>query len=130
MTRTDRNRSLAIEREHIFVQTLLDTTRHIVAFPGQTDTEIYGTDARRLKTLLATPCRITPEELLALATEEGVELTDEQLQQVSGGDTWDMVTRNPFGGRCPNCLSNKIMLVELDGGQNGFRCRDCYTEWS
>ena len=32
-------------------------------------------------------CR-TPEELLALAKEEGVELTDDQLDQISGGNAW------------------------------------------
>ena len=31
----------------------------------------------------------TPEELLALAKEEGYELTDEQLQEISGGWTDD-----------------------------------------
>ncbi len=32
----------------------------------------------------------SPEELLALAKEEGYELTDEELTAVSGGeDTWD-----------------------------------------
>ena len=30
----------------------------------------------------------TPEEMLALAKEEGYELTDEQLESVSGG--WDL----------------------------------------
>lgn len=31
----------------------------------------------------------TPEELLALAKDEGMELTDEELEAVSGGMTWD-----------------------------------------
>lgn len=30
----------------------------------------------------------TPEELLALAGEEGIELTDEQLEGVAGGQSW------------------------------------------
>ena len=30
----------------------------------------------------------SPEELLALADEAGIELTDEQLEAVSGGDSW------------------------------------------
>ncbi len=30
----------------------------------------------------------TPEELLALAKEEGVELTEEQLEAVAGGRAW------------------------------------------
>jgi len=30
----------------------------------------------------------TPEELLALARKEGIDLTDEQLESVSGGADW------------------------------------------
>ena len=30
----------------------------------------------------------TPEEMLALAKEEGYELSDEQLEAVSGGSKW------------------------------------------
>ena len=30
----------------------------------------------------------TPEELLALAKEEGYELSDEQLEAISGGKSW------------------------------------------
>ena len=30
----------------------------------------------------------TPEELAALAREEGIELTDEQLEAISGGNSW------------------------------------------
>ena len=30
----------------------------------------------------------TPEELIALAEEQGVELTDEQLEAVDGGVNW------------------------------------------
>lgn len=33
----------------------------------------------------------TPEELLALAREEGIELSDDELQAVSGGLGWDTV---------------------------------------
>ena len=31
----------------------------------------------------------SPKDLIALADEQGVELTDEQLQAVSGGGDWD-----------------------------------------
>ena len=37
-------------------------------------------------------CR-TPEELLALAKREGIELTDEQIEGVAGGQDWC----GPFG---------------------------------
>ena len=36
----------------------------------------------------------TPEELLALAKEEGYELSDEELQSITGGDL------THWGGRC------------------------------
>ena len=31
----------------------------------------------------------TPEDILALAKEEGFELSDEDLEAVSGGNAWD-----------------------------------------
>lgn len=31
----------------------------------------------------------TPTDLISLAESEGVELTDEQLEMVSGGEVWD-----------------------------------------
>ena len=33
----------------------------------------------------------TPEEILALAAEEGYELSDEQIESISGGLSWDDV---------------------------------------
>jgi len=37
----------------------------------------------------ASACK-TPEELIALAKEEGYELTDEELKAVSGGIKWSL----------------------------------------
>jgi len=34
--------------------------------------------------------RKTPEEVLALAREEGYEVTDEELQAISGGVKWSL----------------------------------------
>ena len=39
----------------------------------------------------------SPEELLALAKEEGYELSDADLDAVSGGDNWDLK---------PNCSNH------------------------
>ena len=36
----------------------------------------------------------TPEELLALAAEEGYELSDEELAAVSGGFEWTLCSSN------------------------------------
>ena len=33
----------------------------------------------------------TPEELLALAKEEGYELSEEQLEGIAGGNAWDTI---------------------------------------
>ena len=33
----------------------------------------------------------SPEEILELAKSEAIELTDEQIEGISGGDTWDPI---------------------------------------
>mgnify|MGYP002626972399 CR=1 FL=1 len=38
----------------------------------------------------------TPEEMLALAKEEGYELSDEQLEALSGGGFWDCGDQSVF----------------------------------
>ena len=45
----------------------------------------------------AAKCK-TPEELLALAKEEGYELNDEEIDAISGGK-WDAVPDNALKGR-------------------------------
>ena len=44
----------------------------------------------------------TPDELLQLAKDEGIELSDDQLEQMSGGLVWECPTRhcNPL----VNCI--------------------------
>ena len=68
------------------------------------------------------------EELLALAKEEDIELTDEQLNAISGGGACSVVSDvgdflNPFD--CPKCGSNN---VEKDG--NKYTCKKCGHTWS
>ena len=41
----------------------------------------------------------SPQEVLEILKEEGSELTDEQLEQVSGGDNWDDIGYC----LCPKC---------------------------
>ena len=70
------------------------------------------------------------EELLALAKTEGIELTDEQLQAVSGGGACSVISDvgdffNPFD--CPECGSNKVEAVEGKG--NLFQCKSCGFKW-
>ena len=40
----------------------------------------------------------TPEELVELAKEEGIALSDDQLEALSGGDEWLCKDYKPFGG--------------------------------
>ena len=68
------------------------------------------------------------DELLAMAKAEGIELTDEQLQAISGGGACSVVSDigdylNP--NDCPKCGSNDI---KKDG--NTRRCKKCGYEWS
>ncbi len=73
------------------------------------------------------------EEILALAKAEGVQLSDEQLEAVSGGGC--------FGTNvCPECGSNNLKLtkryVEKPDGQGGnsvhydCKCKDCGYKWT
>ena len=76
----------------------------------------------------------TPEEILALAKEEGVTLSDEQLEAVSGGGCG----RDP---ECPECGSKNLNITyhTEDGWATNyyekqkytdFRCKDCGHKWS
>ena len=58
------------------------------------------------------------EELLSLAKEEGVELTDEQLEAVSGG----FCTAFP---KCPKCGSKKQKVWYEDTPGYGDDVQDC-----
>lgn len=70
------------------------------------------------------------EELLKLAKEEGVELTNEQLEAISGGGACSVVSTvcdflNPFD--CPECGSSNIKAVKGKG--NLFECQGCGFRW-
>jgi len=67
------------------------------------------------------------EELLALAKEEGIELTNEQLEAISGGGACSVVSDigdylNPSD--CPKCGANN---PKKDG--NHRICKKCGYEW-
>ena len=66
-------------------------------------------------------------ELLELAKAEGVQLTDEQLEAVSGG--WCSETTEP----CPKCGSTNIKK-EHRGRDTSmhtvFICKKCGNEWN
>ena len=61
----------------------------------------------------------TPESVLALAQSEGIELSDDELDTISGGG-WD----DPIGIYCPKCNS---MLLGVKRGEK-YTCYFCgYT---
>ena len=67
------------------------------------------------------------EELLALAKEEGIELTDEQLEVISGGGACSIIS--DIGDYlntedCPECGCND---VEMDGDNRV--CKKCGYKW-
>ena len=70
------------------------------------------------------------EEFLALAKEEGVELTDEQLKAVNGGSC---LTSTPTYKNCLTCGSPNVKVYrETDQLWNSyFRgvCSDCGKVW-
>ena len=68
----------------------------------------------------------TPKEVLDLAKDEGVELTDEQLDQISGGVDWDVLDTLKKG-RCPRCDGNEFILTEVNG-RSVCKCQNCGTE--
>lgn len=66
-------------------------------------------------------CKNT-EEVLSVAKEEGVELTEEQLEAVSGGCSEDS---NPI--TCPKCGSTDVNYYPMRGhpGKGKFYCNNC-----
>ena len=70
-------------------------------------------------------CKNT-EEVLAIAKEEGIELTDEQLEAVSGGCSKETV-------HCPNCGSTNLTKRATGFAHrvSGYRftCNDCGATW-
>lgn len=61
------------------------------------------------------------EEILALAKEEGLELTDEQLEAVSGGACVDVI--------CPVCSAPLWSYTKCDGVLY-YECDYCGHKWS
>ena len=61
------------------------------------------------------------EELLKMAQEEGIELTDEQLEAVSGGCGSD--DSNPI--TCPKCNSTDVTYYPIKGRPGKFHCNSC-----
>ena len=65
------------------------------------------------------------EELLALAKKEGIELTSEQMEAVSGGGCFSSF-------KCPACGSHdyKKLAIYQVSGCSTYHCNACGHEWS
>ena len=64
-------------------------------------------------------------ELLELAKAEGIELTNEQIEAVSGGGCFSSF-------KCPKCGSKdyrKLSIYQVSGC-SAYQCNQCGYEWS
>ena len=80
---------------------------------------LKGLSEEQIKKVKA--CKNT-DELLEVAKEEGIELTDEQLEAVSGG-----ACSGP--AKCPKCGSDETTRT-LDCAQWHYKCYVCHYTWT
>ena len=63
-----------------------------------------------------------PADILARARQEGYELTDEELDQVTGGaDAWG--DQKKIVIKCPSCGSDNVEPQ----GMHSYRCLNCHN---
>ena len=67
----------------------------------------------------------SPEEILAAAQQEGIELSDERLERVSGGGLWD----SDYYSKCPECGNTNIRRRGQQIAVPDYLCVDCGCEW-
>ena len=67
----------------------------------------------------------TPNEILELAKNEGIELDEEQLEQISGGD-WGVDSRYIT---CDECHSN-VTVTEQDCAKHYVVCPKCNSVYN
>ena len=65
------------------------------------------------------------EELVKLAKEEDIELTDEQLEAVNGGACSNTDNCPP----CPSCRSTNVKLRQSGKVLKKYKCNDCGKEF-
>ena len=78
----------------------------------------------------ASKCK-SAKELLALAKQEGVELTEEQLKSVNGGACVDAEARKTTK-ICPQCqapTTGTYVETTPGDGKYHFVCSSCGYEW-
>ena len=79
---------------------------------------LKGLTAEQIEKIKA--CK-TSEEILALAKKEGIELTEEQLEAVSGGCGGDKEIK------CPECFYTSSTVEHWDNRY--YRCNNCGHVW-
>jgi len=67
-----------------------------------------------------------PDEILALAKDMGMELSDAELEGVAGGSIWD--PPNAYSDGCPNCGSHNLQYGNV-GQTMWYTCKDCGKTW-
>ena len=65
------------------------------------------------------------DEILALAKQEGLELTSEQLEAVNGGACSNTDNCPP----CPSCGSTNVKLRQSSNALKKYKCNDCGKEF-
>ena len=65
------------------------------------------------------------EEILAATRQEGIELSDEELEYISGGSIWDA----DYYSKCPECGSTNIRRRGQQIAVPDYLCVDCGCEW-
>lgn len=76
--------------------------------------------------------KASPEEILAQAKEEGIELTPEQIEQVSGGWDPDAKTQPSVITQwiiCDTCNGAEIEITEEDTDRGYVDCPTCHTRY-
>ena len=67
----------------------------------------------------------TPEETFATLRSSGRALTDDELDQVSGG-----IWNNGSKPKCPKCCSENIgEAIDTHTGKKRHQCRSCGRVW-
>ncbi|MBR1847486.1 MAG: hypothetical protein IJ787_07220 [Bacilli bacterium] len=68
-------------------------------------------------------CR-SSEEILKLAKKEGLELSDDQLEAVSGGNCAAPLPP------CPRCNSNEAVYIPRTDNVMEYECNECGYRWT
>ena len=81
---------------------------------------LKGLNEEQIKKVRA--CK-SSEEILALANKEGVTLTKEQLEAVSGGGCFFSSVK------CPNCGSDDLDRETAFTSYDNYTCKNCGYKW-